>query len=155
MDAEILGALFRALDEARVRYVLVGGIAVGALGLSRATRDVDLFLDPQPENVEATRGALERVFADPALREITPAALAEYGLVRYGPPEHDFVIDLTTRIGEMFRFPDLEWQPIELFGVPVPVATPRTLIRMKRDTVRPQDRADVLRLRERYGIEEE
>jgi hypothetical protein len=155
MGPEILGALFRALAEERVRYVLFGGLAVGALGLSRATRDVDLFLDPEPSNVEGVRRALERVFSDTALREITPAALAEYGLVRYGPPEHDFVIDLTTRVGEMFRFADLEWQPIELFGVPVPVATPGTLIRMKRDTVRPQDRADVLRLRERFGIEEE
>lgn len=155
MDPEILGALFRALAEERVRYVLIGGLAVGALGLSRATRDVDLFLDPEPSNVEAARHALERVFSDPAVGEITPTALDEYGLIRYGPPEHDFVIDLTTRIGEMFHFADLEWQPIELFGVAVPVATARTLIRMKRETVRPQDRADVLRLRERFGIEED
>lgn len=153
MDAEILGALFRALAEHEVRYVLFGGLAVGALGLSRATRDVDLFLDPDPANIEAVRRALESIFDDTALREITPSTVADYGLVRYGPPEHDFVIDLTTRIGEMFAFDDLESQPIELFGIPVPVATPHTLIRMKRGTARPQDAADVARLRERFGIE--
>ena len=41
---------------------------------------------------------LRRVFDDPVLDELTSDTLAEYGLVRYGPPEHDFVIDLTTRI---------------------------------------------------------
>jgi hypothetical protein len=60
----------------------------------------------------------------------------------------------TVRIGDVFSDADLESQPIELFGVPVPVATPKTLIRMKRDTFRPQDRADVQRLRERLGLEE-
>ena len=155
MDPEILGRLFRALHDEGVRYVLFGGLAVGALGLSRATRDVGLFLAEDAANIEAARRALERVFADPELREITPAALSDFGLVRYGPPDHDFVIDLTVRIGEAFRYSDLESRPIELFGVQVPVATPRTLIRMKRDTIRPQDQADVQRLRERFQVEED
>jgi hypothetical protein len=154
MDPAILGQVFRALNAEGVRYVVFGGIAVGALGLSRATRDLDLFLDPAPENVGATRRALERVFSDPALAEITPAALRDYGLVRYGPPDHDFVIDLTTRIGEAFAYADLEATPVELFGVAVPIASPRTLVRMKRESPRPQDQADVLRLRERFGIED-
>ena len=34
------------------------------------------------------------------------------------------------------------------------VATPRMLIRMKRDTVRPQDRADADRLRRHFKIED-
>jgi len=39
-------------------------------------------------------------------------------------------------------------------GIRVPVATPRMLFRMKRDTVRPQDRADADRLRRQFKIEE-
>ena len=40
-------------------------------------------------------------------------------------------------------------------GVSVRVATPRTLHRMKRDTVRPQDRLDADVLRARFGLEKE
>ncbi len=155
MSEELLRAVFESLNRHGVRYVVFGGIAVGAHGLSRATKDLDLFLDPTPDNVDATRLALLEVFADQALEEITAAELEEYGLIRYGLPEHDFVIDLTTRIGEMFRYADLESQRVELLGVSVSVATPRQLVRMKRSTGRPQDQADVLRLSEQFGLEDE
>jgi len=154
MDAEILTRLFRALAEERVRYVVFGGIAVNVRGVTRTTEDLDLFLDSSPENVEAARRALESVFEDPALAELTPETLEEYGLVRYGPPAHNFVIDLTTRVGEAFTFEDLEHTSVDLHGQPVPVATARMLVRMKRGSTREKDRSDVTRLRERHGIED-
>jgi hypothetical protein len=154
MSEAILSRVFRALAEERVRYALFGGLAVAAQGLARATKDVDLFLDADPENVRAAVRALRSVFADPDLDEITPEMLAEYGLVRYGVPGYDFVVDLTARIGEMFEFGDLEVAEIDFLGTRVPVVTPRTLVRMKRGTGRPQDALDVARLRERYGPED-
>jgi hypothetical protein len=154
MDGEILAAVFRALNRESVRYLVFGGIAVIARGVTRATQDLDLFLDPAPDNVAAARRALQAVFADPDLDELTSEVLAEYGLVRYGPPRHAFVIDLTTRIGEAFTYEDLEASTVDLFGEPVPVATPRTLVRMKRESMREKDRSDVVRLRERHGIED-
>ena len=42
-----------------------------------------------------------------------------------------------------------------LDGIRVRVATPRMLYRMKRDTVRPQDKVDALVLRERFDLEDE
>ncbi|HET9765944.1 MAG TPA: nucleotidyltransferase [Thermoanaerobaculia bacterium] len=154
MDAGSLAAIFRSLNDEGVRYVVFGGIAVIARGVTRATQDLDLFLDPAPANVDAARRALQRVFGDPALDELTSSTMSEYGLVRYGPPDHDFVIDLTTRIGDAFAFADLEASPVELHGELVPVASVRTLIRMKRESRRDKDRSDVVRLRERHGIEE-
>jgi hypothetical protein len=154
MDTEILAAIFRSLEAEGVRYVVFGGIAVIAHGVTRATQDLDLFLEPASHNVDATRRALQRVFNDPSLDELTSETMNEYGLVRYGPPDHDFVIDLTTRIGQAFAFTDLEATPVELHGVLVPVASPRTLIRMKKGSARDKDRSDVVRLRERHGIED-
>ena len=154
MDGNVLAAVFRALNGEGVRYVVFGGIAVIAHGVTRATQDLDLFLEPSEENIAATRRALQRVFHDPQLEELTSETLNEYGLVRYGPPTHDFVIDLTTRIGEAFDFAAVEVESVELFGEPVPVATPRMLLRMKRESVREKDRWDVARLRERHGIED-
>src|SRR5688572_4010907 len=152
MDEQILARLFRALGEENVRYALFGGVALALHGLPRTTKDVDLFLAASPENAAAAVRALRRVFGDPALDEITPADLAEYGVVRYGVADYDFVIDLTQRIGEAFRFEDLEIEAVDYLGERVPVVTPRTLVRMKRATGRPIDQLDVARLRERFEI---
>lgn len=155
MTEELLRRILLALEREGVRYAIFGGIAVGVHGLSRATKDLDLFVDPAPENVAALRRALDAVLADPAIAEITAADLEEYGLVRYGLPDHDFVIDFTARVGEAFRHDDVETERLELLGVPVRVVSARQLVRMKRSTGRPQDLADVARLRDRFGIEDE
>lgn len=41
------------------------------------------------------------------------------------------------------------------YGVPVRIATPRTLVRMKRDTVRWKDEDDANKLRSKFNITEE
>lgn len=51
-----LRALLRALAEADVRYLVVGGVAVAAHGYVRATEDVDLV--PDPENLRRLANAL-------------------------------------------------------------------------------------------------
>jgi hypothetical protein len=153
MTEELLRAIFVALESEQVRYAIFGGIAMGAHGLPRATKDLDLFLDPEPGNVDAAKRALARALADPAIAEIEATDLEQYGLVRYGLPDHDFLVDLTARIGEAFSFDRLETQRSTLLGVPVTVVTPRELVRMKRSTGRPQDQGDVVRLRDRFAIE--
>lgn len=44
-------AIFRALDEAGVRYLVAGGLAVNAHGYLRFTQDVDLVLQLESGNV--------------------------------------------------------------------------------------------------------
>lgn len=74
--------------------------------------------------------------------------------VAYVPPDSPFHIDILTRLGEAFRFEDLETMETEFKGAPVPVVTPRMLYRMKRDTVRPKDRGAAEELRRRFGFGE-
>ena len=50
---EDLSALVRALDEAKVEYALVGGLAVAVWGVARATKDIDLLV----EKADAERAA--------------------------------------------------------------------------------------------------
>ncbi len=89
---------------------------------------------------------------DPAVDEIRADDLAgDYAVVRYGTPD-DFAIDLTGRVGEMFAFHDLESEMLTVAGAPARVATPRTLYRMKKDTVRPQDRADAAALKRKFHL---
>jgi hypothetical protein len=58
-----------------------------------------------------------------------------------------------TRRSSTFRWSDLEVQRAAFEGLTVSVVSPRTLYRMKRDTVRAKDRADAEVLRRRFGLE--
>jgi predicted nucleotidyltransferase len=149
-------ALLHELHRERVEYVLVGGVAVNLHGLPRTTQDIDLFVRPDPENVERLKRALRAVWDDPDIDEIAMEDLTgDYPTVRYGPPEDDFVVDIITRLGTAFRYEDLEFAEVDVEGVRVRLATPQTLVRMKQDTVRPIDKDDVARLREHLDLEED
>jgi hypothetical protein len=153
MDFNRFLELLKALARERVDYVLVGGVALNVHGIVRATEDVDLFIRPVAENVERLKKALASIWNDPDIGEITIADLAgDYPAIRYGPPGEAFVIDLLARLGSAFSFDDLEVQTVSVEGVPARVATPSTLYRMKKDTLRPIDRADAAALRDRFGI---
>jgi hypothetical protein len=54
-----------AFNDAQVEYLVVGAHALGAYGLSRATRDFDLFVRRTPENADRVLRALAR-FGAPA-----------------------------------------------------------------------------------------
>src|SRR2546426_12080264 len=51
--------LVQALDKGRVRYLVAGGLAVNAHGYLRFTRDVDLVIQLDPDNVIAAFRAME------------------------------------------------------------------------------------------------
>lgn len=129
---------------------------MGLHGFERATNDIDLFVRPSGENIERLRRALHRVFDDPSIEEIRAEDLAgEYPTVRYGPPEADYLIDFLGRLGSAITFDDLEYELIELAGTTVRLATPRTLYKMKRDTVRFIDRIDAEVLKQAFQLEED
>jgi hypothetical protein len=155
MDFDDFLKLLRALEQHRVDYVLVGAAALSVHGIVRATEDIDLFVRPEPENVERLRRALRSVWDDPEIERISAQDLAgEYPTIRYVPPGESPVIDLLSRLGTELRFEDLEVETVVLEDVRARVATPRTLYRMKKDTVRAIDRADAQALREKFGLEE-
>jgi hypothetical protein len=156
MDFEKFLLLLREFERHQVDYALIGGVALNLHGIVRATEDIDLFVRPDEANVERLRQALRAVWPDPDIEQITAADLAgEYPTVRYGPPAEEFVIDLLSRLGSVFQFDDIQTETIDIEGVRVRLATPAMLYRMKRDTIRPIDRADAVALREKFGLEDE
>jgi len=156
MDYELTLAVLRALADHGVEYRVVGGVALNLRGLARATVDLDIFVAPDEENVRRLRRALHQVFEDPEIDEITAADLAgEYPVIQYVPPAGVFHIDILARLGEQFTYEDIEYDELEIDGIPVPVATAQMLYRMKQRTVRPRDHADAARLRRRYGFAED
>jgi hypothetical protein len=51
MKLASLESIVRALAQREVRYLIVGGLAVAAHGVGRATFDIDVVLQMQPQNV--------------------------------------------------------------------------------------------------------
>lgn len=126
------------MNEAGARYILIGGFAVIAHGAARFTKDIDLLVDDAPENIVRVKRGLA-VLADNAAADVADHDVRDHVVVRIAD---EIVVDLMGKacgLSYADALPDVERR--EFGGVPVPVASPATLIRMK-NTYRPQDRID-------------
>ena len=138
-------AVVGALDRAGVDYVLVGGLAVGVWGAPRATKDIDLLV--QPADLERAKqavhacgyvhSALPMRFSD-GMQLHRVSKLESGSLVTV-----DFIlVDSNLRAAWESRVRhDLETGSIS-------VVSRDALIAMKLAAGRPQDQADVLKLTE-------
>ena len=155
MDYESTKNVLRALEREGVRYVVFGAAALNFHGLARFTEDLDLFVAPDRDNIERLKRALRSVFDDPHIDDISADdMLGEYPAIQYVPPEGTFHIDMLVRLGEAFRYEDLEAVRLPFEELTVSVASPATLYRMKRNTVRLKDRADAELLKQRFGLDD-
>jgi hypothetical protein len=116
-------------------------------GLPRATQDIDLFLRPVLDNTERFTKALNSVFHDVSIHEITLEELNKYSVIRYGTQE-GFYIAILVKIGDAFTYDDLKYEIIEFEGHKIRVATAEVLYKLKKDTIRPIDKTDALFLKE-------
>jgi hypothetical protein len=157
MDFEEAKRILAAFQREGVDYVLIGSMAMAAQGLIRATRDLDVFVSPTPDNVDRLKRALKALYdQDPHVEEISAADLAgDYPAVEYVPPHGRYSLDVLARLGEVYSYDNLEWEEIVVDGIRIRVATPSMLYRMKKDTVRPQDHLDAETIRRKFGLEEQ
>ena len=151
-----MSRVLEALEREGVRYAIFGAAALNLHGLARFTEALDVFVEPERGNIERLKHALRSVFDDPHIDEISAEdLLGDYPAVQYVPPDGAFHIDILVRLGEAFRFGDLEVVRVRFDDRDVSVVSPRTLYRMKRSTVRLKDRADAELLRQRFGLKDE
>ncbi len=141
-----------ALEDEQVQYILIGGFAVVLHGFPRSTQDIDFFIKPTSENIKKLKKALQQVFRDPAIDEISLSELERYPVIRYGTPD-GFSIDLIVNIGEVFSFDDIHYEVRNIEDQTLKIATVQSLLEMKENTYREVDQLDVKFLRKK--IEEE
>jgi|APSaa5957512622_1039677.scaffolds.fasta_scaffold106833_2 hypothetical protein len=139
--------VLKAFEEASVDYILIGGYAVILHGLPRFTVDMDFFIKMVDENIQKLRKALFEVFEDEDIQEITFHELEKYPVIRYGTPD-GFHIDIMAHLGELASYDDLRYEIMEIEGQKIRVATPESLLKLKENTVRPEDKVDALFLKE-------
>jgi hypothetical protein len=145
--------LLRAFEQHGVEYVLVGSMAMAVHGVVRATRDIDFFVRPSEQNIDRLKRALRAVYEDASIDEISHTDLAgDYPAIQYVPPDGDYSIDILARLGEAFQFDDLDSETVAVDDVTIRVATPRTLVDMKKNTIRPQDKIDAAALADRFAL---
>jgi predicted nucleotidyltransferase len=132
------------LNENRVRYLLVGGYAVGLHGYPRYTKDLDIWVEASQENAERVIKAIED-FGFASL-ELTPQDFLEPGVfvqIGYPPVRIDL---LTQPSGVVFAECYENREQIEVDGLTIPVIGLEDLRKNKKASGRSQDLADLEKL---------
>jgi len=138
--------LLSAFNAHSVRYIIVGGYAYARYTEPRTTKDLDLFIRPDPDNAVATYNALTEFGAH--LADATTADFAKPGTI-FQIGVAPFRIDLIGNIdGVTF---DEAWATSEPAlvddRIPVRYISSDNLIANKLAAGRPQDLVDVDKLR--------
>lgn len=143
------------LNEAGVRYLVVGGVAVVLHGHLRTTADLDLVLQLETENVLRAVRALARLgyrprapvppeqLADPAIRD---SWIREKGMTVFSFWSSRFPgleVDLFT--SEPFDFEETYARAVavRLDNITATVISLDDLVALKKDAARPIDQADI------------
>ncbi len=136
--------LLRAFSDHGVEHIVVGAHALAAHGHIRATKDLDVWIRPTPENARRAYRALG-AFGAP-LTELKEADLATPG-VTFQIGVAPVRVDILTQIdGVTFDEAWAERLPARFGGVETSVLSREHLIRNKRASGRLQDLADIERL---------
>ena len=158
MRLQDVEAILRALNDAEVRYLIVGGLAVVAHGYVRATVDIDIVLSLEEPNARRAMQALTEI----GYRPLVPVLASEFADEKirksWQREKHMIVFQLrhpdkeSTRLDlfveEPFPFTDelaqAKWENVA--GIRAPVLRLERLLQMKRESGRAQDLADVEQL---------
>jgi hypothetical protein len=141
--------LLERLAAADVRFVAVGGLAVGAWGYVRATKDLDLVPNPAAENLERLSTVLRNLDGKVEL----PDGLLTGDAIQTFLETGDRTL-VATKLGRVdviqghpqipsFDALDATATEVEIDGLPVRVCSFEHLVEMKRKSERPRDRDDL------------
>jgi hypothetical protein len=127
------------LNDAGVKYLVVGGFALALHGVVRATKDIDILVEPSLANVALALKALEGLTWGVS-RELDPSEVAAKPITIVGDEPR---VDLLT-LAWSVRYADAAPTVlrVDISGVQIPFADLDTLIRTKQ-TGRLQDQADI------------
>jgi hypothetical protein len=152
--------LFRKLYEKKIRYLVVGGIAVSLHGALRLTADADIMLSMTEENLKAFLAIMNELgykpkvpvnpvdFADPRNRK---KWMDEKGMkvFPFFHPDKPFEL-IDVFIDNPINFEEMEKNKVvkRLRGMEISIPSIKDLIELKRLAGREQDMLDIKNLEE-------
>ena len=136
-------SLLRSLNDADVRYVIIGATAFAVHGWVRATADVDLFIADDRGNVEKLRTVLTEFGYD-----ISDAEVEDFQEFKILLRQYELPLDLHPYVAGVASFEEVWQRRVEanLGTVTAPFVSLEDLIRMKRAAGRPRDIEDLKQL---------
>ncbi|MFQ6056775.1 MAG: DUF6036 family nucleotidyltransferase [Methanosarcinales archaeon] len=144
-----IAKLFKSLNDAEVKYLLIGGLAAIAYGVPRTTQDFDIAIEPTLENVEKLLKALKKIGLE-SVEWTYPKEILEYSYTTFA---NDLVLDVWVK-PKCFEFKS-SWnnRNIIIFeGVKVYVVSLDDLIKMKKCLDRKTDLFDITLLEKAKNI---
>lgn len=122
-------SLVRALGDSGVRFLVVGGLALSWHFRDRQADDMDLMLDPSPENAERVVQALAKV----GLHAASAQPFAQTGK-QFPLKGGSLYAELLTPHPDGITYADADADavPAQLFGIPVRLASMAALRSMKQ-----------------------
>ena len=137
--------ILRALIEAGVDFIIVGGVAATLAGSPLTTRDLDLVYAIDQQNIDRLLEVLQRIdarYKDPAGRRIVPDA-SKLAAIKVNLLQTNLGdLDLLRAIGDGQDYPALLPRSVayDLDGMVVRAIDLATLISAKEFADRPKDR---------------
>jgi predicted nucleotidyltransferase len=146
------GKILDDLNRAGVRYVLIGGIALIRHGVVRATRDVDVVLAPELENLDHLRSLIaEWPATRPDGSALADDAVAPGRTIHLSTPHGE--LDLLAELPPPLSFAELSAraETRRVDGVQAPICSLADLVALKRIAGRERDLVDLHDLEAAHG----
>lgn len=157
-------AIFQALNDADISYLVVGGVAVNLHGYSRYTGDLDIVMTLDTENLARMdklmqeKGYVQRLPVDVKLlaneeqvkKWLTEKGMTAYTFIDSALPQNsiDIIVDDSLKFTEF----DKNKVVISAWGIKIPVISVNDLIGMKKAANRQKDAEDISALLELKGL---
>jgi predicted nucleotidyltransferase len=146
------GKILDDLNRTGVRYVLIGGIALISHGVVRATRDIDVILAPQTDNLERLKALMVEWNATrPDGSPVPDDAVAPGRTIHLATPHGE--IDLLPERVSPLSFDELSKRADKrrVDGVEAPICSLADLVALKRIAGRERDLVDLHDLETAHG----
>jgi hypothetical protein len=145
---EDLKVLIKRLNDAKADYALVGGYAIAAHGFNRFSEDIDILVDPAPENSTRWILALSGL-PDHAALELATDTDVFANDKRYALRINDeYTVDIMPSIaGHSWQEMQSYIETVDLDGVPLKILNLEGLL-LSKQGARPKDQMDAALLRQ-------
>jgi hypothetical protein len=159
--------IFRALNAHKVKYVVVGGIALVLHGVVRLTADLDLIVRLEKENLLRFISVMHGLGYKPKMPVKAEEFIDDENRAKwrreknmqvfsfYHPKKPLGLIDVFVEEPMPYREMDRDKEMIRVGNLKIPVISKKHLMALKRLSGRPQDIADINALKEVMKVEKE
>jgi len=150
----LYGEILQEFQRQKVKYVLVGGLALNLLGVERSTHDLDILVEMSDENLAKVVSILkERGYK--VKQPVDPMGIADKktrldwiknkNMKAFNFYKEDEMKEVDILIDSPVQYSEAKRDAVQFKSdqLKIPVISIKKLIKMKKDTGRPTDQFDV------------